>query len=176
MKTSDNGRQLIEKFEGCILSAYDDADDKVVQPGQKVRGTLTIGYGHTSAAGAPRVYVGQTITQDEADKILSSDLMSVEIEVEHLVRVALTQNQFDALVSFQFNTGALGRSTLLTKLNNGDYEGAAEEFLKWNKAGGKVLEGLIKRRKAEKELFLTPVELPIAQPGILQRWLGNIFL
>jgi lysozyme len=162
MKTSNKGRQFIESFEGLILSAYDDTNDHIVPVGSKPRGTLTIGYGHTTAAGPPRVYVGQTISKDVADQILSADLTSVEIEVQHLVKVTLSQNQFDALVSFQFNTGALGRSTLLTKLNNGDYDGAAEEFLKWNKAGGKILEGLTRRRQGEREMFLE--ELPVDTP------------
>src|SRR6185437_9224903 len=107
MKTSATGRKLIERFEGLILQAYDDANDHIVKPGQLVHGTLTIGYGHTSAAGPPRVYVGQVIDQPTADGILGADLASVEIEVEHLVKVLLNQNQFDALVSFQFNTGWL---------------------------------------------------------------------
>ena len=164
MKTSTKGRQFIEKFEGLILSAYDDVNDKIVDIGSKAKGTITIGYGHTTAAGAPRVYVGQTISAEEADRILSSDLYSVEIEVGHLVKVDLNQNQFDALVSFQFNTGALGRSSLLTKLNNGEYKEAANEFFKWNKAGGKVLDGLIRRRREEASVFLTPVSTIEAKP------------
>lgn len=167
MKTSNKGRQFIESFEGLILSAYDDANDHIVPVGDSPRGVLTIGYGHTTPAGPPRVYVGQTISKEDADNILAADLASVEIEVQHLVRVALNQNQFDALVSFQFNTGALGRSTLLTKLNKGDYTGAAEEFLKWNKAGGKVLEGLIRRRQAEREMFLTSIPAVTETPSVI---------
>lgn len=142
MKTSANGRKLIEQFEGLSLKTYDDGT-----------GVLTIGYGHTSAAGAPKVRAGQTITRDQADSILASDLAKVEAQISNLVKVSITQNQFDALVSFQFNTGALSRSTLLKKLNVKDYKSAADEFLKWNMAGGKVLQGLIKRRQAERELF-----------------------
>ena len=91
MQTSANGRKLIEQFEGLFLQAYDDANDHIVKVGQAVHGTLTIGYGHTSVAGPPRVYVGQTITQVEADSILAADLASVELEVNHLVKVPLNQ-------------------------------------------------------------------------------------
>jgi len=153
MKTGNKGLKLIEKFEGLILQAYDDYNDKIVKPGQKVRGTLTIGYGHTTAAGPPKVYVGMKVKEDEADKILAADLASVEIEVEHLVKVSLNQNQFDALVSFQFNTGGLRRASILTCLNAKDYEGAAQGFLKWVRGNGKVLPGLVKRRNEEKALF-----------------------
>src|ERR1700758_619687 len=105
MRTSPAGLTLITKFEGLFLKAYDDEDDHIVSAGERVFGTLTIGYGHTSAAGPPRVYVGQEITEPQAEAILEADLRSVELEVEHLVKVPLSQNQFDALVSFQYNTG-----------------------------------------------------------------------
>lgn len=154
MKTSANGRKFIEGFEGLFLKAYDDANEKVLKAGQKARGVITIGYGHTTSAGPPKVYAGMAITQDQADQILAADLASVEIEVGHLVKVQLTQNQFDALVSFHFNTGALGRSSTLRLLNQGKYQGAADALLAWNKAGGKVLQGLVRRRKAERSLFL----------------------
>jgi lysozyme len=157
MKTSDNGRGFIEGFEGLFLQAYDDADDHIVQDGQRVYGTLTIGYGHTDAAGPPKVYVGQVITKATADAILASDLTSVEIEVGHLVKVTLNQNQFDALISFQFNTGWLGHPScsLLRALNGGNYNLADEDFMLYNRASGKVLEGLTRRRAAEKKLFST---------------------
>lgn len=155
MKTSDIGRKLIEDFEGCILQAYDDASDHIVKAGQYVHGTLTIGYGHTDAAGPPKVYIGQIITKEQADLILSTDLQSVELEVEHLVKVTLNQNQFDALVSFQFNTGWLGHQhcSLLNALNSGNYNLADEDFMLYDRAQGKVLAGLDRRRKAEKDLF-----------------------
>jgi lysozyme len=158
MKTSNNGRRLIEGFEGLILQAYDDHNDQIVTYGQPVIGTLTIGYGHTDAAGPPKVYATQKITQAEADQFLATDLSAVENEVNHLVTVSLNQNQFDALVSFQFNTGALGKSSVLTLLNNKDYKGAAEHLLLYDHAGGRQLPGLDRRRQAEKALFLsTPV-------------------
>lgn len=167
MKTSLNGRSLIERFEGCILQAYDDHNDQIVQPGETVHGTLTIGYGHTSAAGAPIVFIGQTITKDEADSILSADLEKVEREVTSLVNVPINQDQFDALVSFHFNTGALGRSTLLKDLNQSQYSEAADQFLVWDHEGTTVIEGLLRRREAERALFLsTPVQptSPIQTP------------
>lgn len=155
MKTSSNGRALIESFEGLILGAYDDANDKIVKPGSTAKGTLTIGYGHTTAAGPPRVVVGQKITKEQADEILAADLSKVEADVNRLVRVPLTQHQFDSLVSFHFNTGGLGRSSVLRLLNQKDYAGAADALLLWNRGNGQVLKGLVIRRKAERELFLT---------------------
>jgi lysozyme len=157
MKTSDNGRKFIEGFEGLFLKAYDDANDHVVQPGQAVHGTLTIGYGHTNAAGPPHVYIGMEITKEEADAILASDLASVELQVNHLVKVPINQNQFDALVSFDFNTGGLGRSSTLRDINSGHMQAAADALLMWDRAGGRVLAGLLRRRRAERELFLKGV-------------------
>ena len=142
MKTSDSGRRFIEQFEGLFLHAYDDGT-----------GTLTIGYGHTTAAGLPHVYPGMTITKDQADAILSSDLAAVEADVAHFVKVPLDQNQFDALVSFDFNTGALGRSSLLHAVNSGDVSGVRDDLMMWCHAGGRVLPGLVRRRRAEADLF-----------------------
>ena len=159
MKTSDAGRKFIESWEGLILGAYDDHNDHIVPVGGTPIGVLTIGYGHTDAAGPPKVYVGQKITQQEADNFLASDLASVENEVNHLVKVPLNQNQFDALVSFQFNTGWLGHPgcSLLSALNGGNYDLAANDFKLYDHAGGKVLAGLTKRRTAERTMFLAPV-------------------
>lgn len=98
-----------------------------------------------------------TIDQQTADRLLKTGLVGYENDVLKVVRVKLTQGQFDALVSFTYNLGArsLSTSTLLRKLNAGDYAGAADEFLRWNKAGGKVLNGLTRRREAERALFLS---------------------
>lgn len=156
MKTSAKGRKFIEGFEGLILQAYDDANDHIVAESHTASGTLTIGYGHTDAAGPPRVYVGQRITQNEADTFLANDLASVESEVNHLVKVHLNQDQFDALVSFQFNTGHLGQSSILTLLNSGKYSEAADHLLAYNHANGQVMVGLTRRREAERAMFLTP--------------------
>lgn len=145
MKTSSQGRKFIEGFEGLYLKTYNDGT-----------GVQTIGYGHTTAAGPPKVYRGQVITEEQADQILSDDLGKVETQVNTLVRVPINQNQFDALVSFHFNTGALGRSTVLKKLNAGDTKGAADALLLYNRGGGRVMAGLVRRRQAERKMFLTP--------------------
>lgn len=158
MKTSPNGRALIAKYEGLILQSYDDANDHIVPVGGSSRGTLTIGYGHTSAAGAPKVIPGMRITKEQADAILASDLQKVEADVTRLVKVPLNQNQFDALVSFHFNTGSLGKSTTLRKLNAGDMEGAAAGLMLYTRGrvNGQLIpmKGLVTRRNEEKALFL----------------------
>lgn len=148
MKTSDRGVALIKAHEGLRLTAYTDPV-----------GVWTIGYGHTTAAGPPKVERGMKITDAGADAILRQDLAKFEGYVSSAVKVPLNQNEFDALVSFTFNLGPgnLRSSTLLKKLNAGDRAGAADEFLKWTKAGGKTLPGLVKRREAERALFRTPI-------------------
>lgn len=141
MKIGEKGLKLIKEFEGCILKQYKDAV-----------GLWTIGWGHLIKEGEQ---FPSRITQEEADSLLLKDLRIFEEGVSRLVRVPLSQNQFDALVSFSFNVGlgALERSTLLKKLNQGKVGETAEEFKKWNKAGGKVLRGLTRRRSAEEALF-----------------------
>ena len=145
--TSPNGRSFIETFEGLDLRAYDDGT-----------GTMTIGYGHTSAAGLPRVYHGLEITREQADQILTNDLHGVENDVNRLVKPSLNQNQFDALVSFHFNTGALARSNVLRSINANDFGAVPGDLLQWDHASGHVLAGLLRRRKAEGKLFITPTE------------------
>lgn len=140
MRTSQKGIDLIKKFEGCRLEAY-----------KCPAGIWTIGYGHTKG-----VKDGQIITQEQAEEFLREDLRIFEQTVESCVKVPLSQNQFDALVSFCYNcgSGALKTSTLLRLLNEGNYSEAGEQFLRWNKAGGKVLVGLTRRREEEREMFL----------------------
>jgi lysozyme len=140
MKTSLNGRALIRNAEGDRLTAY-----------YCPAGVLTIGVGHTG----PDVKPGMRITQAESDALLSADLAKFEKAVARNVKVPLTQNQFDALVSFTYNLGEgnLKSSTLLKRVNAGDMGGAAAEFIKWNKAAGKVLGGLTTRRACEAALF-----------------------
>lgn len=144
MQLSSRGLALIKEFEGCRLTAYQDSV-----------GVWTIGYGWTRPVDGKPIESGMTIDQATADRLLKTGLVGYENDVLNLVKVKLTQNQFDALVSFTYNLGAhaLSTSTLLKKLNAGDYSGAADEFLRWDKAGGKVLPGLVKRREAEKQLF-----------------------
>ncbi len=151
MKTSPPGRAAISAREGNVLTAYRDSV-----------GILTIGVGHTSAAGAPKVTAGMKITAAESDEILSRDLAQFEAAVSNAVKVPINQNEFDALVSLAFNIGggAFAKSTLVRKLNAGDRAGAADQFLVWNKAGGKVLKGLVTRRKAERKQFLSRPAAP----------------
>lgn len=146
MQTSDKGIALIKQFEGCKLTAYQDSV-----------GVWTIGYGWTQPVDGKPIRAGMTIKQETAERLLKAGLVSYESDVSRLVKVGLTQEQFDALVSFTYNLGArsLSTSTLLRKLNAGDYAGAADEFMRWNKAGGKVLTGLTRRREAERALFLS---------------------
>ncbi|ELW9524370.1 lysozyme [Enterobacter hormaechei] len=146
MQTSENGIALIKQFEGCKLTAYQDSV-----------GVWTIGYGWTQPVDGKPIRAGMTIKQETAERLLKAGLVSYESDVSRLVKVGVTQGQFDALVSFTYNLGArsLSTSTLLRKLNAGDYAGAADELLRWNKAGGKVLNGLTRRREAERALFLS---------------------
>ncbi|VAG40729.1 glycoside hydrolase family protein [Enterobacter hormaechei] len=146
MQTSEKGISLIKEFEGCKLNAYQDSV-----------GVWTIGYGWTQPVDGKPIRAGMTIKQETAERLLKTGLVSYESDVSRLVKVGLTQGQFDALVSFTYNLGArsLSTSTLLRKLNAGDYAGAADEFLHWNKAGGKILNGLTRRREAERALFLS---------------------
>lgn len=143
MKLSNNGLALIKSFEGVRLTAY-----KAVSTEQY----YTIGYGHYG----PDVKKDMKITQSQADAYLKSDVARFEKAVNNNVKVPINQNQFDALVSFTYNCGegALQRSTLLELLNQGKYEDAADQFDVWIKSGNKVLNGLVKRRAKEKELFL----------------------
>ena len=141
MRISDKGINLIKEFEGLRLEAYLDSVD-----------VPTIGYGHTRG-----VKLGQTISQEQAEDFLEEDIHEFELAIQRLVHVNLTQNQFDALVSFTFNLGigSLKQSTLLKKLNAGDITGAANEFNRWVYAGGKKLTGLVKRRSAERLMFIS---------------------
>lgn len=139
MKTDKKGIELIKEFEGCKLKAYQDSV-----------GVWTIGYGHTKG-----VKKGDVITQEQADEFLIDDLEDAENAVNRLVKVALNQDQYDALVSFTFNLGAgnFQSSTLLKLLNQGKYSEASEQFTRWVFAGGKKLNGLVRRREAEQKLF-----------------------
>lgn len=156
MQTNQAALDLIKQFESWRADAYPDPAVGWNLP--------TIGFGHTTAAGPPTVSRGLSITRADGEMILMRDLVAVEKNVADAVKVPLTANQFGALVSFTFNLGAgnLRKSTLLKKLNAGDYDGAAAEFGKWNKAAGKVMAGLTRRRAAEAALFrkLSVEEVP----------------
>lgn len=140
MRTSPKGISLIKSFEGLRLKSYQDSV-----------GVWTIGYGATRG-----IYPGMTITNEQAERMLMNDIARFEPELDKLAKVPLNQNQWDALMSFTYNLGAanLSSSTLLKLLNVKDYAGAAEQFPRWNKAGGQVLAGLTKRRAAERAMFL----------------------
>ena len=140
MEISQKGLDFIKQFEGVRKKAYLDSVN-----------IPTIGVGHTG----PDVEMGMEITDEQVDEYLQEDVKEAEDAVNKLVKVDLTQDQFDALVSFTFNLGAgsLQQSTLLKKLNAGDTDGAVQEFQRWNRAGGKVLVGLTKRRLGEADLF-----------------------
>lgn len=140
---TDRGIHVIENFEGLLLHAYQDQV-----------GVWTIGYGHTAG-----VYAGQVITRDQADAFLHGDVAWAENAVNQDVTVPLNDNQYDALVSFTFNcgAGALAASTLLRKLNAGDYQGAADAFRSWVNGDHGPIPGLVARRNEERGLFLQPV-------------------
>lgn len=158
---SPEGLTLIKQWEGCRLTAYKD-----------VAGVWTIGYGSTGA----HVRAGMTISQAEADALLVADLARFERAVEQLVKVPLSDGQFAALVSFAFNVGegALQKSTLLKKLNAGNYDAVPGELAKWVNAGGKKVQGLVNRRAAEAGLWArgsfvssNTVEAKPAKPPVL---------
>lgn len=145
MTTSKVGIDLISSFEDTKLQAYDDGV-----------GVWTIGTGTTVYPDGVRVKKGDKCTLGQAKEYFAHDLKRFEASVNTLVKVPLSQNQFDALVSLVYNigTGAFAGSTLLKKLNAKDYQGAADQFPLWNKVGGKVLKGLVRRRADERALFL----------------------
>lgn len=142
MKTSVRGICAMLAEEAIVLSAYNDGT-----------GTMTVGAGHTAAAGPPVPRSGLTITLTEAINIFRTDLAKFEAQVQAAVRTPLAQHQFDALVSWHLNTGAISKAGLTQKLNAGDAVGAAAEFARWNKSNGKVLDGLVARREREAAMF-----------------------
>lgn len=154
---NDESEQQIKKWEALILFAYDDFDPpksrRRIQPGDVVRGTLTIGYGHTGRDVTP----GLTITQARAEQLFDADIAKAARAVERLVKVPLTDNQFGALVSFAYNVGegkgGFETSTLLKKLNAGNYDAVPSELMKWVNSKGKRMQGLVNRRSSEAGLW-----------------------
>ena len=145
LMVSPNGLDLIRKFEGTRLKPYFD-----------IAGRVTIGTGHLITAGEATKFAAG-ITQRQADNLLKHDLLVAENAVARAVKVTLKQGEFDALVSFTFNLGAvrLLASSLRMRLNRGDRQGAAQEFTRWVYAGGRRVSGLMARRMAEKALFMS---------------------
>ncbi len=151
---SEEGISFIEGFEGLFLHAYYDAVH-----------VITIGYGHTNLDGlAPKVTPGLTITKEQARNILRRSLaVRYEPSVKRIVKVKLTQHQFDALVSFCFNCGEANLKRLVRYLNKGDYNSVARLLPQYNKAGGKVLRGLTRRRAGEVALWRKEDPAPIIE-------------
>lgn len=139
MRYDGKGELLTETFEGLRLTAYQDSG-----------GVWSIAFGHTHG-----VYPGMTCTKEQADQWLLQDIGWAESAVNRLVKVPLTQGEFDALVDFTYNcgSGTFEKSDVLKKLNAGDYHGAAAALEEYDHAGGKVLAGLLRRRKAEEALM-----------------------
>jgi len=144
MIVNSRAKALIKKFEGRRLTAY-----------RCSAGVLTIGYGHTSMAGSPQVTPGMKITAKQADEIFDRDIERFAAKIEDLIKVEIGENQFGACVSLAFNIGVGGfaKSSVLRFINQRKFNDAADAFMLWNKAGGRVLPGLTKRRAEEAALF-----------------------
>lgn len=159
MKTSQAGINLIKNFEGFRAKAYPDP----ATGGEP----WTIGYGTTSSAGVGKVKRGMVITEVQAESMLVRSLQNYELAVTHALKKPVTQHQFDALVSFCYNVGPLNmsRSSVIKYINAGDPAKAAQAFMLWNKAAGRVMPGLTRRRAAERDLFLKPDKVASAPPA-----------
>lgn len=157
-KINQAGLDLIIRWEGNRLTAYQDGG-----------GVWTIGVGHTSAAGAPSVSKGMKITKEQSMEILQNDITKWCAQVEKAVKVPLTDNQFAVLVSFTHNLGigALSSSTLLRKLNAGQYDAVPSELMKWVHDNGKRVQGLVNRRQAEADLWKRPDSTSANQPSVV---------
>lgn len=157
MKISARGLKLVKEFEGCLKSVGGGRFTTYYCPAN----VLTIGWGHTNDGGRP-IKPGDVWTQAECDQALADDMGRFEKMVDRRVKVPLNQNQYDALVSFTYNCGEgnLAKSTLLKKVNAGDFAAAANQFAAWNKGGGRVLAGLTRRRAAEAALFRSTASTP----------------
>ena len=154
MKMTDNGIALIKRYEGFRGRAYKD-----------ITGIWTIGYGHTSRAGPPRVTQGMKISRQQAEDILRRDVARFAGEIRPLIKVELNDDQFSALVSFAYNVGpaAFARSSVLKMVNAGRFDAVPSRLALWVKAGGKTLNGLVQRRFAEAKLFAGRSASPLAK-------------
>ena len=139
MKISENGLELIKKFEGCETTAYQDSV-----------GVWTIGFGYTKG-----VEEGQTCSIEDAESMLADEMDEYEGYINNMVKVELQQHEFDALVAWVYNLGPtnLGESTMLKVLNGGQFDRVPDEMNRWTRAGGEILEGLVRRRQAESLMF-----------------------
>ena len=159
MKTGPEGIALIKTFEGLRLKAYPDP----ATGGEP----WTIGYGTTSSAGVGKITRGMVISEAQAESMLVRSLAAYEKGVLQALKNPPTQNQFDALVSLAYNIGVtnVSRSSVVKYLNAGEVEKAGGAFLLWNKAAGRVMPGLTRRRAAERDLFLKPDAVASAPPA-----------
>ncbi len=139
MKISEDGLELIKKFEGCETSAYQDSV-----------GVWTIGFGHTKG-----VEEGQTCSIEDAELMLTDEMDEYEGYINNMVKVDLQQHEFDSLVAWVYNLGPtnLNESTMLKVLNGGQFDRVPDEMNRWTRAGGEILEGLVRRRQAESLMF-----------------------
>ena len=139
MKISEDGLELIKKFEGCETSAYQDSV-----------GVWTIGFGHTKG-----VEEGQTCSIEDAESMLADEMDEYEGYINNMVKVDLQQHEFDSLVAWVYNLGPtnLSESTMLKVLNGGQFDRVPDEMNRWTRAGGEILEGLVRRRQAESLMF-----------------------
>jgi len=139
MKISEDGLELIKKFEGCETSAYQDSV-----------GVWTIGFGHTKG-----VEEGQTCSIEDAESMLADEMDEYEGYINNMVKVELQQHEFDSLVAWVYNLGPtnLSESTMLKVLNGGQFDRVPDEMNRWTRAGGEILEGLVRRRQAESLMF-----------------------
>lgn len=163
MRTSDKGLLMLMRNEAVVLSAYKDSV-----------GVWTLGVGHTASAGLPKPVAGMTVTLASALALLREDIEAYEKGVNRAVKVPLAQHEYDALVQFHYNTGAIAKASLVNKLNKGDRLGAADGLRAWNKAGGKVSKGLVRRREEERKLFLTGDYGDISKVPVYDKYPGKV--
>ena len=173
MFISEQGLNLIKQFEGCILQSYDDYNDRIVNSGDSWRGTLTIGYGHIEG-----VYAGQKITKQQAEDMLREDMVKYcrqvqEVIDEGTIKFEVNQNMFDALVSFDYN---LGQGCVRTLCKNRDKQTVADMMLEYRNKGSQWEAGLLRRRKAEREMFLGTGNVASNEPQISSASSTNIYL
>ncbi len=153
--------QLIKDFESFVRYPYDDLvpikDGKYPEyKGGRVRGTITQGYGHTNAAGPPKIMLGSHWTEEYAEQVLEQDLKKVMKSCNGLIKADLNAHQYGAIVSFQYNTGKLGKSSVLRSINAKRFDDVPKGLMKYVMSKGKRLRGLVRRRKAECELWQSP--------------------
>jgi len=159
---SPTGLAIVKAFEGCLAPVK--GRPGYFKPYVDPVGVPTIGYGHTNHH-EPKFTSVTVWSQQQCDEALAADMATFEDHVARLAKVPLLQREFDALVSWSYNTGGPSTATLWRKLNAGDKASVPKELAKWNRGGGKVLNGLVRRRKAESELFAGNVAAALATAG-----------